>query len=473
MRPKHLLSLLLFALACTCARADVGVVLNDSLDTSIARITGSGHSAIYFSRICSDSPVKLRLCRPGESGSIMSNYTTLGEDQPYEWNIAPLNVYLYGGSDAQDRPLFATDKIKKALEERYREEYLGDLCPGAPCSVSKKAEWREMVAATAERSIYIFVVNTSVAQDEQLIEQFNSMPNVNHFNGFTRNCATFARKVVDTYFPHAARPDYINDFGMTSPKAISRSFARYARRHPGDEYRVLHFPQVPGTIKRSTVARDGTEQLFRSKKLLVPMLLVASHELPAFAASYLITGRFDPQREFEQHPSALASGIDYEMKLAKQDDDSALLDGLKQAKNLEEQDIVGTSRDWKRYREEFDSLVEEAVREEVITDRNSLGRVFKELSEQGAPVIDAKNSLWLEFPDQGPYQDRDTRVGLTAANINAPGSDPRLAYEILLAHVEGEFSSPAHRREPMSQFKEDWALLQTARSRVPISFAQR
>jgi len=464
---------MLLALACSCARADVGIVLNDSLDTSIARITGSGHSAIYFSRICPASPVKLRLCHPDESGSVMSNYTTLGEDQPFEWNVAPLNVYLYGGSKPQDRPLFATEKIKKALEERYREEYLPDLCPGAPCADSKKAEWREMVAATAERSIYIFVVKTTRQQDQQLIDEFNSLPNVNHFNGFTRNCATFARKVIDTYFPHAVHPDYINDFGMTSPKAISRSFAHYAHRHPDDEYRVLHFAQVPGTIKRSTVARDGTEQLFRSKKLLVPMALLASHELPVVAASYLITGRFNPQREFEEHPSALASGIDYEMKLAKEDNDNAWLDGLRDARNLEQQDTVGTPREWKRYREEFDSFVDEAIRDEVIPDRTTLDRVFKELAENGTPVIDAKNSLWLELPDRGPYHDRDTRVGLTTANINGPGSDPVLAYELLLAHIDHEFASPAHSREPMSQFKEDWSLLQQARSRVPVSFAQR
>ena len=79
------------------ARADAGVVLNESLDTSVARITGSGHTAVYLSRICPDgSPVKMRLCMPGEQGSIVSNYTTLGEDQPYEWNIVPLSVYLYG-----------------------------------------------------------------------------------------------------------------------------------------------------------------------------------------------------------------------------------------------------------------------------------------------------------------------------------------------------------------------------------------
>lgn len=55
----------LIALLAPQACADAGVVLNESLDTSVARITGSGHSAVYLSRICPDgSPVKMRLCLP-------------------------------------------------------------------------------------------------------------------------------------------------------------------------------------------------------------------------------------------------------------------------------------------------------------------------------------------------------------------------------------------------------------------------
>ena len=64
--------LLAFVLACLAsskAYGDVGVVLNESLDTSVARITGAGHSAVYLSRICPESPVRLRLCQPGEPGS--------------------------------------------------------------------------------------------------------------------------------------------------------------------------------------------------------------------------------------------------------------------------------------------------------------------------------------------------------------------------------------------------------------------
>ncbi len=73
-----LLALLFAGLACPRANGDVGVVLNESLDTSVDRITGTGHSAVYFSRICPDSPVRLRLCGPGEHGSVMSNYINIG-----------------------------------------------------------------------------------------------------------------------------------------------------------------------------------------------------------------------------------------------------------------------------------------------------------------------------------------------------------------------------------------------------------
>src|SRR5580692_3840932 len=200
--------LALAALLTSRARADAGVVLNESLDTSVARITGSGHTAVYLSRICPDgSPVKMRMCLPGEQGSIVSNYTTLGEDQPYEWNIVPLSVYLYGVEDPDDRPLVSSKAIKAALEERYRDRYLAAICTEQRCRSGKSAEWREMVGATLERSMYMFVVKTTVEQDRELIAEFNSLPNVNHFNGMTRNCADFTRRVMNVYYPGADKPE--------------------------------------------------------------------------------------------------------------------------------------------------------------------------------------------------------------------------------------------------------------------------
>lgn len=236
-----LLGVVLLCLGPSRAYGDVGVVLNESLDTSIARITGSGHTAVYLSRICPESPVRLRFCRADEQGSVISNYTTLGEDQPFEWNAVPLSVYLYGVEDPQYRPMIGSQKIKHVLEERYREKFLPGYCESESCKTSNKAEWREMVGATLSRSMYMFVAETTVEQDLDLIAQFNARPNQNHFNGVTRNCADFARRVINTYFPHAAGPDYINDFGMTSPKAVARSFTRYSLRHPETHFRVVHY----------------------------------------------------------------------------------------------------------------------------------------------------------------------------------------------------------------------------------------
>jgi hypothetical protein len=449
------LGAILACLACPLAYGDVGVVLNESLDTSVARITGSGHSAVYFSRICSASPVKLRLCRAGEQGSIMSNYTTLGEDQPFEWNIVPLNIYLYGVEEAHYRPMVGSQPIKHVLEERYRERYLNDICASESCRTSNKAEWREMVGATLSRSMYVFVVETTVEQDLHLIELFNSLPNENHFNGMTRNCADFTRRVINAYFPGATGPDYINDFGITSPKAIARSFTRYARRHPEAHFRVLHFAQIPGTIKRSTVARAGTEQLFRSKKLLVPMLVFADHALPFVAASYLLTGRFNPQRELEAHPTIEAAELEHQIRLAKSEDNEARAEQLEAEKNRQSAGVVGTGEEWKKYREEFNSLLAEAAREDSIPERALLNRFFQQLDKTGTPVADYNGALWMDVSDGG----ESTRVGLSRSNVLSSSSDPELAHRLVLARIERVLKSPKHSRENMVEFKNDWNLL--------------
>ena len=450
---------LLFCLGVSPVYGDVGVLLNESLDTSVARITGSGHSAVYFSRICPESPVKLRLCRADEQGSVISNYTTLGEDQPFEWNVVSLSIYMYGVEDSENRPLFGSQKIKHALEERYRTNFLAGYCESATCRASGKAEWREMVGATLSRSIYIFVVATSLEQDRALIAEFNALPNQNHFNGVTRNCAEFSRRIINTYFPHAARADYLNDFGLITPKAIARSFTHYGKHHPEAHLRVLHFAQLPGTIKRSTECRSGTEQLYHSKKLLVPMVLFADHELPFMAASYLLTGRFNPEHELEQHPSALSSDRAEEIRQAKSEKDVPREQQLESVVNQESAQLVGTAQEWKQYREEFGSLTNEAINREIIPNYDFLGRLFKYLDHAGTLSVDDRGALWLELSEGG----KPARLGLSASNLFASGTDSQWAYALTLARANHYLKSPKHSREIMPDFKSDWALLEAAR----------
>jgi hypothetical protein len=451
-------------------RADAGVVLNESLDTSVARITGAGHSAVYLSRICpDDSPVRMRFCRPGEQGSILSNYTTLGEDQPYEWNIVPLSVYLYGVEDPSDRPLVSSKAIKAALEERYRDKYLAALCTEERCRTGKSAEWREMVGATLQRSLYMFVVQTSVEQDRALIAEFNSLPNVNHFNGMTRNCADFTRRVFDVYYPGAVKPDYLNDFFITTPKAVARSLTHYAEQYPDSEFRVLHFSQVPGTIKRSSECRSGTEQLYHSKKLVIPLAVFAWQGLPAVTAAYLITGHFNPEHQFEAHASAEAAGSANSGGPEIGDGFTVSVQELAAEGRLERETIVGTKDEWKQYQAQFDATVDEAIRGEVIPDRMYLKRVLKKLGESSTISVDANGALWMNFSGDEP----PLRVGISASNVFAPDSDGQYAYQIMLARMADELKSPKHSRESMLDFKQDWTLLADIRGRGLQTAAER
>jgi hypothetical protein len=458
------------SLCCTTrARADVGIVLNESLDTSVARITGSGHSAVYLSRICSDGPVKLRLCGLHEQGSIMSNYTTLGEDEPFEWNIVPLSVFVYGVQDPQNRPLFASWNIKGALETSYRESVLRDYCESHKCQTSGGAEWREMVGATSERTLYILVVSTTIEQDKALIEKFNNAPNVNHFNGFRRNCADFTKDVVNTYFPHSAHRNAINDFGMTSPKGVARSFASYAHGQPEADYHMMHFAQLPGTTKRSTECREGTEQLYHSKKLLVPMAFFAWHELPIAVGSYVIMGRFNPEHEFEQHATVREVELDRQITLAKEDENltRAQLAKLEDAKRAERVSVVGSPQEWDGYRAQFELIVAQAIEDGTISSRDALATFAKNLGEKGTASIDENGAPWVELQQDGKTE----RVGVSPANLLAPGSDRTLAYKLMLAHVAETLKSPARQREDMPDFRMAWSLMQRARPADHISLA--
>jgi len=463
-----LFGLVLQFLFCPRASADVGVVLDESLDSSVERITGSGHSAVYFSRICPDSPVKLRLCGPGEQGSVLSTYSTLGEDQPFEWNAVPLSVYLYGVDDPRDRPLFGSPRIKRVIEERYREKYLDAYCTTRSCQTSHSAEWRDMVGTSLSRGIYIFVAETTEEQDRKLVAEFNSLPNVNHFNGVTRNCADFTRHVINTYFPHATSPDYLNDFGMTSPKAIARSFTRYALRHPEMHFRALHYAQAPGTLKRSSEVRDGTEQLYHSKKLLVPMIIFAEHAVPVIAASYLLTGRFNPEREAEEYPTADITETNQQLRLARAENENERAAQLTALAREQRAHVVGTPREWKLYRQAFDAAIDDEVRRGIIPDRESLTRVFKRIEEAGTLWVDPSGALWVEVPDANG----SSRLGLSASNVLAADSDSRLADELLLARVGRVLKSPRHGRETMLEFQGDWALLQDARTADSVSAAR-
>ncbi len=56
----------------------------------------------------------------------------------------------------------------------------------------------------------------------------------------------------------------------------------------------------------------------------------------------------------------------------------------------------------------------------LIADRGALRRLFHEVDAHGSFVIDDDGAAWLDRPDNGFVR----RAGISASNIDAPGSDP-------------------------------------------------
>src|SRR5687768_3719505 len=109
---RYLFSLILIFLVPEVVRADVSFFLLEGVGVA-GEFTGSGHAAIYLSNICSDGPVELRLCQPGETGVVISNYPAFGKNAAYEWIAIPVIPYLYGVENEKDIPLYANGKIRR------------------------------------------------------------------------------------------------------------------------------------------------------------------------------------------------------------------------------------------------------------------------------------------------------------------------------------------------------------------------
>jgi hypothetical protein len=260
----------------------------------------TGHAALYFSDICADSPHHLRRCAAGESGVVISRYH---EVAGYDWLAIPLIPYLYAVERPEDVPLYASEQAVADLREAYRQKALRDIIPDDEDGETPDGEWIQLVGSSYDRRIYSFKIETTGEQDDQLIERLNSRSNRAHFNLFFRNCADFARTVINACYPRAVRRSLLADAGLTTPKQIAKSLVKYSRKHPELHLTSFVIPQIGGDSPRSRKTRGVLESLLMSKKYAVP--LVALHPLIAstLAVGYVTGGRFDPRRQIAREES--------------------------------------------------------------------------------------------------------------------------------------------------------------------------
>ncbi len=449
---------------CGAMHAEVGLMLNEALKSGASKWTGAGHSAVYLSGVCAASPVELRMCGPGENGAVLTNYRTFGEDRPYEWNAIPLNVYLYGVEDESARPLYVSPTVRWMLQERYREKYLPTLCTGS-CATNPSALWRETVAATFLRDIYMFTAKTTAEQDRALIEKFNKSRNVGRYNVLTYNCADFTRDVVNTYFPGSAKADHINDFGITSPKAIAKSFAHYGAKHPELEFHVVRFSQIPGEYAQSKDNRKGTEELYRANRWRLPLAVLQPYELTIFAGSYMLTGRFNPELELQRRPAGDVVGLESALREARAKGSNNKKLELKQKIQFVRANSLGTKEEWAGYDTSVRQYEAEAIEQGYAKDVDSLQHLARSTVSKSWITMDDQGGMWLRARDGRSHP----KVGLSANTLAQDSSNARMGYLLALSRVDAELHKKPKNRETLGYFRKDWELMERLRGQaVPV-----
>jgi hypothetical protein len=267
------------------ANANVAVLLEEpySYDGALA---GTGHTAVYLTRVCAGSPTSLRRCDEGEHGVVISRYNRIGG---YDWIAIPLIPYLYAVTEPEDIPVYANSEIAAYLRDRYRREHMQELAPDATSGQAPGVNWGQLVGSAYNRTSFAYEIETTAQQDDELIRWLNSHPN-------RALCADFVRDIVNFYYPKAVSRGIVADFGIITPKRVARSIVKYSRRHPDLEFVSLVIPQVPGTIRRSRPVRGIAESVLKAKKCVIPLAFFQPYVAGSFAAAYLVDGQFKPNK---------------------------------------------------------------------------------------------------------------------------------------------------------------------------------
>jgi len=449
-----------------CVQADVSFLLHESLGMS-GESTAAGHAAIYLSNICSDDGLQLRACRLGESGVVLATYPQLGTNSNYEWLALPLLPYLYGVEQEQEIPLYTNGEMRTLLREKYRRERWSHLVPAGTAATPPPGRWQQIIGVNFNRDIYALTVKTSVAEDLQFIQTFNQRPNVNRFNTLYRNCSDFTAHILNSYFPQAVHRDVLNDFTMTTPKAIARTFTRFAGKHPERLFYVTKFAQLAGPIKRSFDARNFSEQAFKSKKYLISEAIFKQPLIPIFMGMYYLTGKYDVNQVHRQTATLKMAELklaERQQKLPKPQQELARLstDVLNggsadpvAALEAEQLRIFGTPEWWNQQRAAFAPLLKKAIADGYFVDDKEVKSFFRDLELESEPFFDAQGLLRLKVNVYGS----SVQLGLTRDNILSADSNRALAYKLLLAKINQELTSPEKNRSTVEVFEADWQLL--------------
>jgi hypothetical protein len=302
MRHARIIAFALMALAALCgarSQAQAALLLEQPYGL-YGFVNPTGHNAIYLQRVCTVTPVKLRRCRPGELGSVIARYEGI---DGYDWVAMPLIPYLYSVERAGEVPAHVDHNEVVRMRERYREAHFHQMGLDQSGGNWVRNGWTQLVGAAYERRIYAYRFYTTRAQDDELIARLNADPNQTHFHMLTRNCADFARSILNIYFPHTFRRAVFPDAGITTPDEVTNRLLHYAHKHPGIDLKVFEIPQVPGYRRQSRDSKD-IAQAFATTAYAVPITVISPYFEAGVFVDYLARGRY---HLIPKHPEVVES----------------------------------------------------------------------------------------------------------------------------------------------------------------------
>ncbi len=291
MRLRTWVLLVLFVTVAVPLSARVALLVEQPFG-KFAFFTPTGHAAIYLSRVCAETPTRLRLCEAGETGVVISRYNRIGG---FDWVAMPPLPYFYAVDRVDAVPRSVNADVVDRLKDGYRRAHLTMLAPDGPEGEAPKGDWVQLLGVAYDRSVHAFAFETKLEDDERLVRLLNSQQNQRKFNLFYRNCADFARGIINFYYPGMLRRNYIADVGISTPKNLGRVLVKYFEHRPHLGFWHFLVPQIPG-LPTSKNARGVSESLVRSKKYVVPLLLIEPWAAAVAGVAYLTYGRFDPAK---------------------------------------------------------------------------------------------------------------------------------------------------------------------------------
>ena len=492
-----LLALSMVLASVNASRADIGLVVLEPI-SALGFFTRVGHAGTYFSNICPDgSPIRMRLCFPGESGGVVSKYSPLSKHQDYDWAIVPFEESLHGFASPDLAPLIGTRKLQSAIEQfNFGPLFSSALTRSSPDELPD-GQWKAALATRFDRSIYILSVETSETDDAIIIAAFNSAPNRSRFNFFYRNCSNQAKGIFDLIWP---RIDTIGDrtsgLTMETPKGLAKALVDRARANPELRLHVRRYAQTPGTFGRSREVLFPLQNTYRNlgfapwwffggfREVALGAILYhevfhrfgmlgSSRDFISPRAAQLTLEPDQLRRRQDEVRLLLAPDTGYGPRSRKLSELNASIVGrlgrIRSEKRAEVDRVHGSKAKWQELDIEFRSMVA------VLKQRRFIPEARRQPFAQFAPNGSLSESLLRYFEASGDFHadaargpwitlalvERETHsTGLSRSQILT--GDPRVAILVLTAVIDYNLYQPGARREAIAHMDDMFALFRHA-----------